>query len=763
MRGKGVKPMKKFFSFVVGKPVLALLISLCITLPFLYFLPQVKTVDNVDYFTPDDDPDMVFYHKFKEIFGNDEFFLIAFKAENIFTKENLGLVQDISNRLEDLEQVRDIISLTSVDDIYGEEDFFSVEKFIQTIPESPEEFKVLKANALSNSLYLKNLISQDGKTVAITVFPKEDADDKGFRKKLVDSTMDILAPYQKQGKRFYLGGMTITNLRLSQFMKSDLALFIPISYLVIVLAMVLIFRSMKIVLLAFINISLCLGATIGFMGMIGTTMNNVTSIVPSLIMAICLADSIHIFSRFLSFYSQASGDKLQALHQTLMAEYKPCLLTSITTILGFMSLRMSSLPPIRDFGLIASAGIFLAYILSFVFLPSLICLAGSLKREGSDLGLFNTLLQWFSKVCTRYATGITAVTTGMVILCLAAIPTIKIETNLLEFFKKDTELRQSIDFIETNLSGVETIQISLKKDAEDAFLDPVNLKVIEMVHGFLAGMPGIDTVNSYTDFIKDMNMAFHNEDRSFYTVPESRQLVAQYMLLYGSEDIDDYINPSYDHARIVARTSVHGSRELGDMLLKIDRFLEEKVPPEIRFRITGETRKVVNIVDYLVEGQVNSILMAMVTISIIMFFIMKSFQLGLISLVPNFFPIVMNFGIMAFLGIPLNTSTSLIAAIAIGIAVDDTIHFMYQYKKQLSRTSGISKAVQNAIMYKGSAIITTSLILFAGFGVLMFSSFVPTIQFGFLTAVIMISALAGDLIITPALLIFLERKNMING
>ncbi len=743
--------------------VTALMISLCITLPFLYFLPQVKTVDNVDYFTPDDDPDMVFYRKFKDIFGNDEFFLVAFKAEDIFTKENLSIVQEISNQIEDLDQVRDIISLTSVDDIYGEDDFFTVEKFIETIPDSPGELEALKANALANNLYRKNLISEDGKTVAITVFPKEPTEDKDFRKKLVDSTMEILAPYEKQGKKFHLGGMTITNLRLSQFMKSDLALFIPISYLVIVLAMVLIFRNMKIVALAFINISLCLGATVGFMGMTGATMNNVTSIVPSLIMAICLADSIHIFSRFLSFFSQEGGDKNTALHRTLMSEYRPCLLTSITTVLGFMSLRMSSLPPIRDFGLIASVGIVLAYILSFVFLPSLISLVGTVKREEKDGGLFNSLLRLLSGICTRYATWVIAVTLGGIMLCLAAIPTIKIETNLLEFFKKETELRRSIDFIEENLSGVETIQISLKQDAEDAFIDPANIKIIEAVHEYLAGIPGIDTVNSFTDFIKDMNMAFHNEDRAFYTVPESRQLVAQYLLLYGSEDMDDYINPSYNHARIVARTSVHGSRELGDMLSKIETFLKKNVPPDSSFRITGETRKVVNIVDYLVEGQVNSILMAMITISVIMFFIMKSFQLGLISLVPNFFPIVMNFGIMAVLGIPLNTSTSLIAAIAIGIAVDDTIHFMYQYKKQLSRTSSISEAVQQAIMYKGRAIITTSLILFAGFGVLVFSSFVPTIQFGFLTAVIMISAMAGDLIITPALLIFLERKNIING
>lgn len=754
--------MNRLFLITINKPLIALAVIIALLLPFLVSLPNVKTVDNVDYFTPDDDPDMLFYKKFKDIFGNDEFFVIAFKDENIFTKDNLKIVQNISDQLEALDQVRDIISLTTVDDIFGSEDYFSVEKFIETIPEGSKELDKLRQSALSNNLYIKNIISKDAKTVAITVFPHDLPDEKGFRKKLLDKTISILQPYQKEGRVFHLGGMTVTNLRLSQFMKSDLSIFIPISYLVIILAMYGIFRSSKVVLISFLNISLCLGATTGFMGMIGSTMNNVTSIVPSLVMAICLADSIHIFSRFLSF-SEMGDDKNSALEKTLKIEYRPCLLTTMTTILGFLSLRFSSLPPIRDFGLIASMGIFLAYILSFVFLPALIAIFNPTHKRKVPENIFSGLLAFLVNLSRQYSTKIVTLSMGIVIVSLSLIPGIKIETNLLEFFKKNTELRKSIDFIEGNLSGVETIQISLKKESRDAFVDPLNLNVIESVHNYLKALPEVDTVNSFADFIKDMNMAFHNEDSAFYTIPDNKNLIAQYLLLYGSEDIDDYINSSYNHARIVARTAVHGSSDLGIVLQQIDAFLKDNVPGDFTFKITGETKKVVNIVDYLVEGQINSILMALITISIVMFFVMGSFQLGLISLVPNLFPIIMNFGIMGIFGIPLNTATSLISAIAIGIAVDDTIHFMYQYKKELSRSKSISTAVESALIHKGNAIITTSVILFAGFGVLIFSSFVPTIQFGLLTAAIMMSALTGDLIVVPAMLIFLKRKKILHG
>jgi predicted RND superfamily exporter protein len=313
--------------------------------------------------------------------------------------------------------------------------------------------------------------------------------------------------------------------------------------------------------------------------------------------------------------------------------------------------------------------------------------------------------------------------------------------------------------VEENLSGTETINISIKGGSRDIFKIPEHLIFIETLQEYIDSLPEIDTTNSLTDYIKDMNESFHNEDRSYYRVPETREMIAQYLLLYDSDDIDDYINSAFDHARILARTSRHGSHDLKIIIEKIENFLQEKTPDVLEARVTGGAVQGVNISSTMVSGQIKSLSIAVMVISLIMFFVFRSFSLGILSLIPNIFPIIMNFGIMGALGIPLNTATSLISAVAIGIAVDDTIHFLHKYREARREKKQRDEAIQNTILIKGKAIMTTSIILASGFGVLLLSSFTPTIQFGGLTALIMVSALAGDLLLLPAIL-RLKMKHM---
>ncbi|MBW1794403.1 MAG: MMPL family transporter [Deltaproteobacteria bacterium] len=748
------------FRFTTQHPWLSLLLSVMIALPLMVFVPKVQTVENVDYFTPEDDPDVVFYEKFKQVFGNDEFFIIAFKEKSIFAREVLTLIKEITSRLEKLDEVRDVLSLGNVDDIIGEDDFFMVQKFLERIPQNSKEIEDLRASAVNNPLYRDNLISKDGTTTAIVVFPHDRPEDKDLRKRLIGKTLEVLEPYKEQGKNFHLAGMTVTNLRLSQYMKSDVARFIPITYLVIIITIFIIFKDLKIALLSFSNISLCLGCTMGFIALIGSTLNNVTSIVPPLIMALCLSDSIHVFTHYLLF-RKTINDNREALLKTLMNVYKPCLLTTVTTMAGFISLRISHIPAIKDFAFISSMGILLAFVFSFLFLPALILVfPPTIREKGRQTPklLFENTIKLVIRLNNRYKYPILLICCGATVLGAFFLTRVKAETNLIDFFKKSAPLRQSLAFVETNLAGVEAINISIKGREKDVFREPKNLQFLEDVQAFIAGMPEIDITNSFVDFVKDMNESFQNEDPSYYKIPETRQLVSQYLLMYDSQDIDDFINSSYNHARILARTARHSSGELEAIIARIQHFLDKKTPAGFESRITGESYKVVNIVDDLVRGQIESLCTAVLIISVLMFLVLRSFSLGLLSLVPNLFPILLNFGIMGAFHIPLNTATALISAVAIGIAVDDTIHFLHQYKEETRITPNRRAAVEAALLNKGNAIITTSVILSLGFGILLLSSFVPTIQFGLLTALIMIFAVLGDLLFLPALLRLKEKS-----
>lgn len=754
--------MKKTIDIVTRHHIIFLIASLIFALPFISFSPFVKTVDNVDYFTLEDDPDVEFYDKFKEIFGNDEFFVIAFEKEDIFTSKNLALLKNITEGLETIDEIREAKSLANVDDTIGGPDYFEVRKFLEDIPQNKSELENLKKQAVSNSLYVKNLISPDARTAAIMISTYDRPDDEDYRKRLIAKCQEVLDNYREEVGRFYLAGWTTTNLSLSQYMKKDIATFIPITYLLITLAVLLFFRNVRLTLLAVANISVCMGSTMGLLGMTGITLNNVTTIVPPLVMALALCDTVHIFSHMKKRVLNEFPDKRKALASVLKKVVMPCFLTTLTTAVGFLSLSISEIPPIREFAWIASAGMVFEFIYSFFFLPPLILFFkpekiykdyGGRRPMTAFLGHINDLVEKYSRFIVLFS---------LVIILIACWFTGKIsaETNLLDYFKKKSPVRTSLAFVEKRLSGVGTVDISLKANEEDAFKEPANLKVIDALQQHIKSLKGVDVPISFADFIKDMNKSFHDEDPNYYTIPGTRALISQYLLLYDSDETEDFINSTYDHARISVRISEHGTAGQERIINEIQRFIEKIDHSGLNIRITGRALQDVNTIDALVKGQVYSLSLAAGIIGVLMFLVLRSFAIGCLSLIPNLFPIILNFGIMGAAGIPLNTATALIAAVALGIAVDDTIHFLSEYREKRVEGMPISVSVKNVIFLKGRAILSSSLILCIGFGVLVLSRFVPTVNFGILSAIIMITAVIGDLVVLPSVLCFFSPQRM---
>jgi hypothetical protein len=741
---------------IVSHKFIVLCLSILAAIPFLFHLPDVKTVDNVDYFTIENDPDVLFYDRMQEVFGNDEFFIIAFQKENLFTPENLHLLKNLTEDLAGIKGIRDIKSLANVIDTIGEQDFFYVEKFLQTIPEDTEALEALRQRAVENPLYSKNFISEDGNTAAIVISVHKKPDDPGFRKKIITRAEAILEQYKAQTGPVHMAGWTYTNLSLSQYMKKDIATFIPITYIFIALAVFLFFGNLWLTLIAVVNISLCMGATMGLFPMLGITLNNVTTIVAPVVMALALCDTVHIFSWLNKDTFDRHPDKRQALAEILKKLVAPCFLTTLTTAVGFLSLYLSDIPPIRQFALIASAGMVFEFFFAFTFMPAFMLLftpkqlTSSLFGSRTDTDRHTRVLNRISQFVFKhfraiFATGILAL--GLSVWLSFQIP---VETNLLEFFKSSSPVRRSSDFVETHLAGVSTLDISFKADDPGAFKHPENLAVIQALQRHVDTIEGVDKTLSFVDFIKDMHQSFHNEDPVFYRIPDRSDLISQYLLIYESDDIRDFVNNAFDHARLSIRMSRHTTSEQAVIIKNIRQYLDSMETRGLDIRISGRALQDVNTIDALVKGQVYSLAAAAAIIIVIMFFVLRSFSLGMLSILPNLFPIVLNFGIMGLFSIPLNTATALIAAVAIGVAVDDTIHFLTQLKRSLADGADIRKAIHQTIQVKGRAIILSSLILSIGFGVMVFSSFVPTINFGALSAVIMVTAALGDILLLPA-------------
>ena len=242
------------------------------------------------------DPDVAFYEELKTIFGNDEFFIIAFKKDNLFTKENLESLKQLTDELSGIEGIRDIKSLSNVEDTIGEEDFFIVQKFLEIIPDDPAALEGLRKRAVENPLYLKNLVSADGNTAAIVVSVYEKPDEPDFRKKIISQVETVLKAHKGYTGTVSMAGWTITNLDLAEYMKKDIATFIPVTYGFIALAVFLFFRNIRLTIIAVANISLCMGCTMGLFPILGIPLNNITTIVPPVIIALALCDTVHIFS-----------------------------------------------------------------------------------------------------------------------------------------------------------------------------------------------------------------------------------------------------------------------------------------------------------------------------------------------------------------------------------------------------------------------------------------------------------------------------------
>jgi len=718
----------------------------------------------MDFFTIENDPDVLFYDRMKEIFGNDEFFIIAFEKDNLFTRKNLELLKNLTEDLSGIDGIRDIKSLANVDDTIGEEDFFYVEKFLETISDNPEELEALRQRAVENPLYSKNFISQDGNTAAIVISVHEKPNDPGFRKKIISQARAILEQYKTDTGPVHMAGWTFTNLALAQYMKKDIATFIPVTYIFISLAVFLFFGNLWLTLIALVNISLCMGATMGLFPIFDITLNNITTIVPPLVMALALCDTVHIFSYVNKELFDRYPDRQTALAVVLKKLVAPCFLTTLTTAIGFLSLYISDIPSIKEFALIASAGMVFEFFFAFTFLPAFMLLfdekklTGSLFRAGTGPLKMSRYLDSISAFVFTHFRKI--VITAILVLGLSVwlAGKIPVETNLLEYFKSGSPVRTATRFVETELAGVSTLDISFAAHTDQAFKQPENLKKIQALQHHINTLDGVDKTLSFVDFVKDMHQSFHNEDPAFYRIPDQADLISQYLLIYESDDIRDFVNPAYDHARLSVRLSQHSTRYQADIIQNIRNFVAAEMDtPAMDIQVSGRALQDVNAIDALVKGQVYSLATAAAIIILIMFLVLKSVFLGFLSMLPNLFPIALNFGIMGLFGIPLNTATALIAAVAIGIAVDDTIHFLTELKRNMAGSGHIRDAVKQTIQTKGRAIILSSLILSMGFGVMVFSSFVPTVYFGVLSANVMVMAVIGDIIVLPAAIVFIHH------
>ncbi len=755
MQGKDSNMKQKLFIFIMNHRIFISALLLGITIFLGWFAAQVKFDNTIEtYFLEDDLKD---YRQFLDQFGTDEIIAIAFGGEDIFTVGNLQLIDTISKKLENLPHVRRIISLTTARIVYGEGENVYFSPLVPEIPSTPDELISIKKKALSDPFIPGTLISTNARNTAIVAEIDHIIGEFDYKVDLLSQIRDFLRKEEiKTGKHFSIGGTCVLDDALFRHTQRDQIRFFPVMVLVIILVMFLMFRQVMLTLLPLIVVLLSAIWTYGFMVLLGYKINVISTIIGPLILAVAIADSMHFIADYLHETAAAKPDKVECIGRTFSRLTGPCAMTSLTTVLGLLSLLSADLVPIRQFGLVAAGGVGFAFVITIFLLPilfSIIPYPAKKQREKIHTGFFQKLLTCLGHWRKGKAVAVLSISFLAIVPAVLSLLHISVGTNSLDYFRRNDKVRLQTEWIDSNIGGTTSLEFFIDTGKEDALKSPTLLRKMEDFQNYLKGIDGITGVYSAVDLVKSLNRAFNDGDEGYFTIPPSSIAVAQELFIVeGSKEVEALLSDDYSRGRITARVEMDVSQRLAHRMPEIKRHMQEIFGDAATVTPTGVVYLMNRMERYLLSSQIKSFVLAFVVISVTIAVMLRSFRLGILAMIPNFLPILFTSALMPLLGIALDVGTVMVAGVALGLVVDDTIHFLARLKIEAERTGDIRRAITEALISTGRPIIFTSIVLSLGFLVLLFASFNPVIHFGILSCIVILLAVVFDLIVLPAIL-----------
>ena len=751
--------------FLMGNPRLLIGVFICLTAFFGYYLSRISIDASVESMIMKDDPVYQSLELSLEEFGSSEIQVILYEAPDVFAPEVLDMINRITARLKKIENVEEVLSLTNTADIYGNQGELSIKPLIEELPKTPEESARIRERAMHNPFFINNLFSADGTVTSINceITPQNWVEDSLYFIRVVSEMREILAE-EAPGERFRLAGVAVLGETSMRSVREDTRIFLTLTFLLIMITLFLVFRSAPGMYIPMSVVAVAAAWTMGFFSLMGKKLGPTTEMIPTLVMVYCLSDTIHLISRY--FEESATGQtKEDALRTTLHHLLLACFMTSVTTACGLLTLTTSQLKPIKEFGFYAATGIWFAYFVSIIipciFYTYLRQPKAELQRQMETKSV-GRLMKRIGDFNLRHVRFVLVLTVVVFAVSIWGIFRLRVETNVLEMLSRGGTLQEDYVFVDTRMAGVTPLQVVIRGEEQIA-KDPRILRQVEKLEAYLHHLPEIGKVISLNDFLKQMNKVFHDGDPDYYRIPDDRNTIAQFIELFSlsgkEEAIGEVVNFDRTGLQVVGRlVNCHSSTRQYEIVRDLQRFNRENFDPELEVEVTGLVSIYAITVDYLINSLVKNIFLTFLIISVLLAFMVRSARIGALIMIPNVVPIILTLGLMGWTGISLNMATVTIAAIAMGIAVDDTIHFVARYRTELRKDQDHAAAMYRTLAGTGRAIIFTTLVITAGFVILVFSNFLPNVYFGSLMGFTMFGALLGDLIILPVLfLVFRPR------
>ncbi len=730
---------------------------LIVTLFFASGLPKLQIDTGVDSLIPANDPARLIYQRVSSEFGTDNKTIIYIRDSQLWTPDKLGKLQKLHEAIEKTAHVTRVDSLYSLRTIEGNDGKINAKPLLKEAPRTQEEAQTAKQSALANPLYAGNFFSDDGNVTAMIVSVENIEDEQNFSRNMYDALEQLLSESRPSFEHLVQVGPPRINAELKSSLYEDFTLLGPLSALILVLSILFFTRSSLSALVPLVTAALSIVWTFGMLGWTGIPINILSAMLPSLIIVIGSTEDTHLMAAFFRGLSVAEKEpRKEAINYMASHIGLPMILTVLTTALGFASNMFSDIGLIQHFAIASTFAMIANGIITILAVPLLLSLFGPNEvRKAEDnktrLNLPGKMIEMF-RYCQQHFPG--AILFSTALLCLFFIyqaSTLYVTNDPLSYFPSDRPLIRDTQRIHKDLAGIKIFFINLESNKKNAFQRPRNIARLAEIQAFMKKQGVFDRSISLADHLSFVNRQLRGEFAE-YSLPQTRQLVAQYLMFFHRSDLDSYVSHDYSRANIVVRHNISDSATLNNYIEELREVATQIAGPGIKVHIIGENLMVNSAAENLMVAQVEALVILLALIFIIMSAMFTSFKGGIIALVPAIIPIALMFGIMGLLDIPLNPGTAMVAVIAIGIAVDGTIHLLARYNELCRRTSDYKEAVNTAVQEEATPLIVSSLALSFGFGILLFSNFTVIAQFGALAAATMLFSIFSNLLITPIIM-----------
>ena len=760
--------VESYARWIVRWRWLVLLVSLVAVVLLASGGQFLKFTNDYRVFFSKENPYLAAFENLQDTYTKNDNVLIMLvpRSGNVFTPEALTAVVDLTDQAWQTPYSTRVDSLSNYQHTYAEADDLVVIDLVEN-PEqlSESDLEYIRQVAVNEPLLVDRIVSPKGHATGVNITVQLPGIDQGKEvPEIVTYIRPLIAEMENKYPDidFYVTGIVMMNNAFPEASQDDMKQLVPFAFLAIIIGLIIFVRTVSGTFGTVIVIFMSIAAAMGTAGWLGIKLTPPSASAPLMILTLAVADCVHFLTNFVHGMREGHS-KHASIIESLRINFFPIFLTSLTTVIGFLSLNFSDAPPFRDLGNITAIGVTFAFIFSVSFLPALVAVLPVHIKPGQQVSQVS--MHRLAEFVIKHRRNLLIVVGVSAFVFTAMIPRNELNDVFVEYFDESIEFRVHTDTVADNLTGMYFIDYSVPAGDSGGVSGPEFLQEVESFANWMREQPEVLHVNTITDTFKRLNRNMHADDDEWYRLPEERDLAAQYLLLYEMSlpyglDLNNQINIDKSATRVSVTLKTISSNEVLALERRAQQWFAENAP-ELTVKGASPTIMFANIGKRNIESMLVGTSVALVLISFVLIFALRSLKLGIISLVPNLLPAGVAFGLWGLFVGEVGLALSVVAAMSLGIVVDDSVHFLSKFvRARREKGLDVRDAVRYAFSTVGVALLVTTLVLFAGFMVLAQSAFELNSGMGLLTGVTIVIALVLDFLLLPPILIAVEEKKL---